>query len=59
MKEYNTDIKTEIRRRRIKQYELANLCGVHRCTFNLWLNTGELPEEKKKMILSALEKFNP
>ena len=59
MTEYNEDIKKEMRKRRIKQYELANLCGVHRCTFNLWLNTGELSEEKKKMILSALKNFNP
>lgn len=50
----NIDIRMEIMKRGLKNYQVAELVGVTETTFSKWLRT-ELPPEKKQEILKAME----
>ena len=50
----NPDIRYEIMKRGLKNYQVATMLGVTETTFSRWLRT-ELPAEKKKEILEALK----
>lgn len=50
----NIDIRLAIVNKRLKNYEVAAACGVSEFTFSRWLRE-ELPQEKKKRILDAIE----
>lgn len=50
----NTDIRYEIMKSGLKNYQVAAMLGVTETTFSRWLRT-ELPAEKKKEILEALK----
>lgn len=52
----NKEIREAINHKRLKYYEVANALGVSRFTFSVWLSE-ELPEDKKKEILEAIEKI--
>lgn len=49
----NTDIRMEIMKRGLKNYQVAEFVGVTETTFSKWLRT-ELPTEKKQQILTAI-----
>lgn len=51
----NRDIKDLIKKSRMHQYQVADLCGVSETTLVRWLRY-ELSPEKRKMILSAIAK---
>ena len=51
----NEDIKSIISKKGLRYYEVAEALGVERTSFSHWLQT-ELPEEKKKPVLDAIEK---
>ena len=53
-KEMNKDIRAAINKKRLRHYEVAAKCGVNCYTFSKWLQT-EMPEEKKKRVLKAIE----
>ena len=50
----NQEIKETFRKARIHQWEVASMIGVSESTLIRWLRD-ELPEEKKKRILYAIE----
>ena len=50
----NTDIRYEIMKRGLKNYQVAEKLGICETTLSRWLRT-ELPAEKKKEILEALK----
>lgn len=52
----NKDIRELIKKKRVFQYEVAEALGVTATTFSKWLQR-ELPEEKKNLIRSAVEKI--
>lgn len=54
MEKANPELREKIMSSGKKQWELANRLGVSEGTLTRWLRT-ELPEAKKKEILSALE----
>ena len=49
----NTDLRMEIMKRGLKNYQVASFVGVTETTFSKWLRT-ELPPEKKQDILKAI-----
>ena len=51
----NRDIKDKIKAAGLHQYQVAELCGIGETTLVRWLRH-ELSEEKRQMILSAIEK---
>lgn len=51
----NNDIKKKIKAAGLHQYQVADLCGISETTLVRWLRY-ELNDEKKKMILTAIEK---
>lgn len=51
----NKDIKEKIKAAGLHQYQIADLCGVSETTLVRWLRY-ELTPDKRKMILSAIEK---
>ena len=52
----NKDIRELIKKKRVLHYEVAEALGVTATTFSKWLQR-ELPEEKKNLIRSAVEKI--
>ena len=50
----NKDIRYEILKRGLKNYQVATMLGATETTYSRWLRT-ELPAEKKKEILEALK----
>ena len=50
----NTDLRCEILKSGLKNYQVATMLGVTETTFSRWLRT-ELPAEKKQEILKAME----
>ena len=50
----NTDVRYEIMKSGLKNYQVATMLGVTETTFSRWLRT-ELPAEKKKEILEAIK----
>ena len=52
----NKDIRELIKKKRVFHYEVAEALGVTTTTFSKWLQR-ELPEEKKNLIRSAVEKI--
>lgn len=50
----NADVRYEIMKSGLKNYQVAARLGVCETTFSRWLRT-ELPAEKKKEILEALK----
>lgn len=52
----NKDIRELIKKKRVFHYEVAEALGVTVTTFSKWLQR-ELPEEKKNLIRSAVEKI--
>lgn len=51
----NQDIKDKIKAAGLHQYEVADLIGIGETTLVRWLRH-KLPEDKKEMILNAIEK---
>ena len=51
----NREIKEKIKAAGLYQYQVAELCGIGETTLVRWLRH-ELTEEKKNLILSAIEK---
>lgn len=49
----NTDVRYEIMKSGLKNYQVATMLGVTETTFSRWLRT-ELPTEKKQQILTAI-----
>ena len=54
-KDTGINVKEMIRKSGIPQYEIAHRCGVAEWTLCRWLRY-ELTEERKNLILSAIEK---
>ena len=52
----NNDIRLVIEKSRLHHYELAHALGVSESTLIRWLRF-ELPEEKKKLVLSAVDRL--
>ena len=52
----NIDIRTEIEKKRLRFYEVADEIGINTCTFSRWLQR-ELTEEKKKRVLDAIARI--
>ena len=52
----NMEIRNMLFKNNIKHYALAEYLNVSACTMSRWLRT-ELPTEKKKEILDAIEKL--
>ncbi len=52
----NKDIRELIKKKRVFYYEVAEALGVTATTFSKWLQR-ELPEERKNLIRSAVEKI--
>lgn len=52
----NKEIREAINHKRLKYYEVANVLGISRFTFSVWLSE-ELPEDKKKEILEVIKKI--
>ena len=50
----NQEIKTLIKQKRLRQWEIAKELGVSEFTFSRWLRT-ELPDAKKKKIVDVIE----
>lgn len=53
----NTEIRNEMKKRDIRQYEVANELQLAPGTFAHWLQT-ELTPEKKARVLAAIESIN-
>lgn len=49
----NIDVRMEIMKRGLRNYQVAEFVGVTETTFSKWLRT-ELPTEKKQQILTAI-----
>ena len=52
----NQDIKTEIKKSGLKQWKVADKCGVVESTFIRWLRF-DLSDERKKAILAAIDEL--
>lgn len=55
----NLDVKRSLwlaKEQGIFQYEVADAIGVSEATFTRWLRK-EMPEDKKKLVLDAIEKL--
>ena len=52
----NKDVRLAIEKNRLRYFEVAHVIGVSEATFTRWLRF-ELPEEKKKLILSAVDRL--
>ena len=52
----NMEIRNMLFKNNIKHYALADYLNVSACTMSRWLRT-ELPPDKKKEILEAIEKL--
>lgn len=50
----NADIREKIREAGLRQWQVAQACGVTEGTFIVWLRK-ELPAARRKMILDAIE----
>lgn len=53
----NEFIRKKIKDFGLKQYMVAEKLGIHETTFILWLRR-ELTEEKKELIIGAIEELN-
>ena len=53
----NNDIKFEMFKANLKQFELASLLKVHEGTLSKMLNRKELTKEKKDKILETIKKY--
>ncbi len=53
----NNDIKLEMFKANLKQFELANLMKIHEGTLSKMLNRKELTKEKKKQILQIIKEL--
>lgn len=53
---YNLEVRMMIKKSRLCQYEIAKEIGISEFTFCRWLRE-ELPDEKKKLVISAIEKI--
>ena len=51
----NTDIRYEIMKRGLKNYQVAEKLGICETTLSRWLRT-ELPADRKQKILEAIKK---
>ena len=51
----NTDVRYEIMKSGLKNYQVATMLGVTETTFSRWLRT-ELPADRKQKILEAIKK---
>lgn len=40
----------------LRQYDLAEIMGVHEATVSKWLNKKELPEDKQLELVAVIEK---
>ena len=49
----NEEIRNIINKKRIRQYEGADMLGVTEFTFSRWLRK-ELPDGKKKLVINAI-----
>ena len=52
----NTELRAEIQKSRLRQWEIAAFIGVSEYTLVRWLRT-ELPPDKQAAILEAIEKL--
>ncbi len=52
---YNLEIRMKIKQNRLCHYEVAKKIGISEATFCRWLRE-ELSEEKKSLVLSAIDK---
>ena len=53
---YNLDVRMSIKKNRLCHYEVAKEIGISEFTFCKWLRE-ELPEDKKNLVLSAIERI--
>ena len=53
----NEQIKSEIRNRGLKQWQVANAIGISERTLIVWLRT-ELCDEKEKQIRDAIDRLS-
>lgn len=53
---YNLDVRLKIKQNRLCHYEVAREMGVSEFTFCKWLRE-EMSEDKKKLVLSAIDKI--
>lgn len=53
---YNLDVRLKIKQSRLCHYEVAREIGISEFTFCKWLRE-ELNEERKKLVLSAIDKL--
>ena len=49
----NSELRSQIERRRLRHYEIADTLGVSPYTLSHWLQS-ELPDDKKRVILDAI-----
>lgn len=50
----NQEIRQEIAKKRLRQYEIAQILGISEFTFSRWLH-GELAPERRAKILGAIK----
>ena len=55
MLQNNVEIRTEIQKRGLRYWQVADLLGIGETTLSRWLRK-ELPEEKKNLILEVIRK---
>ena len=53
---YNLEIRLQIKQNRLRNYEIAKVLNISEFTFSRWLRE-ELNEERKKLVLSAIDKL--
>ena len=53
----NTDVREAIKRANLKQWQIADYCGVSESTLIRWLRF-ELSEEHRKLIYQAIESLS-
>lgn len=58
MKLVNLEIRTLMEKKRVKGYEVAAFLGISETSFSRMLCRGELPEEKKERIISAIKSIS-
>lgn len=58
MKLKNLEIRTLMEEKRIKDYEVAAVLGISETSFSRMLCRGEIPEEKKEKIITAIESIS-
>lgn len=49
----NEEIRNIMNKKRIRQYEVAEILGVTEFAFSRWLRK-ELPDDKKKLVINAI-----